>query len=110
MRDRFCLLLGVYFFVGFHFSIVEGAVPLQKAVLVIAGFNEHRGVIFVAKDMRFFEEQGIDMQNCSGTQRPTRGIRSGRQRSAVLRGFGNRRESGCDGRRFGSGIHRRTGQ
>ena len=62
MRDRLCLLLGVYFFVGFHFSIVEGAVPLQKAVLVIAGFNEHRGVIFVAKDMRFFEEQGIDMQ------------------------------------------------
>lgn len=42
--------------------IAHAAQPLQKIVLVIAGFNEHRSAIFVAKDMRFFEEQGLDAQ------------------------------------------------
>ncbi|HET7394090.1 MAG TPA: ABC transporter substrate-binding protein [Candidatus Binatia bacterium] len=62
MHDRFGFLLGILFLVVFPVYVVEPAAPLQKAVLVIAGFNEHRGVIFVAKDMRFFEEQGLDMQ------------------------------------------------
>ena len=46
----------------FHGSIVEAAAPLQKIVFVFAGFNERSGFIFVAKDMRFFEEQGLDAQ------------------------------------------------
>ena len=40
----------------------EAAAPLQKIVFVFAGFNERSGFIFVAKDMRFFEEQGLDAQ------------------------------------------------
>jgi len=40
----------------------EAATPLQKVVFVFAGFNELTGYIFVAKDMRFFEEQGLDVQ------------------------------------------------
>jgi NitT/TauT family transport system substrate-binding protein len=38
------------------------AAPLQKIVFVFAGFNERSGFIFVAKDMHFFEEQGLDAQ------------------------------------------------
>jgi ABC-type nitrate/sulfonate/bicarbonate transport system substrate-binding protein len=64
MRNRryewlsiFCLLL-----VMFHALAVYGATPLQKVVFVFAGFNERTGFIFVAKDMRFFEEQGLDAQ------------------------------------------------
>jgi NitT/TauT family transport system substrate-binding protein len=41
---------------------LEAAAPLQKIVFVFAGFNERSGFIFVAKDMRFFEEQGLDAQ------------------------------------------------
>jgi ABC-type nitrate/sulfonate/bicarbonate transport system substrate-binding protein len=41
---------------------VKAAAPLQKIVFVFAGFNERSGFIFVAKDMRFFEEQGLDAQ------------------------------------------------
>lgn len=36
--------------------------PLQKVVFIFGGFNERTGVLFVAKDMRFFEEQGLDAQ------------------------------------------------
>jgi ABC-type nitrate/sulfonate/bicarbonate transport system substrate-binding protein len=43
-------------------SVLEAAAPLQKVVFVFAGFNERSGFIFVAKDMRFFEEQGLDAQ------------------------------------------------
>jgi ABC-type nitrate/sulfonate/bicarbonate transport system substrate-binding protein len=38
------------------------ATPLQKVVFVFAGFNERTGFIFVAKDRKFFEEQGLDAQ------------------------------------------------
>src|SRR5215467_2851625 len=41
---------------------LEAAAPLQKIVFVFAGFNERSGFSFVAKDMRFFEEQGLDAQ------------------------------------------------
>lgn len=41
---------------------VGAAAPLTKVVFVFAGFNERTGYIFVAKDLRFFEEQGIDAQ------------------------------------------------
>ena len=40
----------------------EAASALQKVVIVFAGFNERSGVLFVAKDMRFFEEYGVDAQ------------------------------------------------
>ena len=35
---------------------------MQKVTFVFAGFNERTSFIFVAKDMRFFEEQGLDVQ------------------------------------------------
>jgi ABC-type nitrate/sulfonate/bicarbonate transport system substrate-binding protein len=38
------------------------AAPLQKVVFVFAGFNERTGYVFVAKDLRFFEELGLDVQ------------------------------------------------
>jgi len=41
---------------------LDAAVPLTKVVFVFAGFNERTGYIFVAKDLHFFEEQGIDAQ------------------------------------------------
>jgi NitT/TauT family transport system substrate-binding protein len=43
-------------------ATVEAASPLQKVVLVFAGFNERSGFLFLAKEMRFFEEQGLDVQ------------------------------------------------
>ncbi len=43
-------------------SLLHAAAPLQKIVFVFAGFNERSGFIFVAKDMHFFEEQGLDAQ------------------------------------------------
>jgi ABC-type nitrate/sulfonate/bicarbonate transport system substrate-binding protein len=39
-----------------------GAAPLQKVVFVFSGFNERTSFVFVAKEMRFFEEQGLDAQ------------------------------------------------
>jgi len=41
---------------------VEAASPLQKIVIVFGGFNERSGVLFAAKEMHFFEEQGLDAQ------------------------------------------------
>lgn len=43
-------------------SPLHAAAPLQKIVFVFAGFNERTSFIFVAKDMHFFEEQGLDVQ------------------------------------------------
>jgi ABC-type taurine transport system substrate-binding protein len=40
----------------------RAAAPLQKVVFVFAGFNERTGFVFVAKDRKFFEEQGLDAQ------------------------------------------------
>ncbi len=45
-----------------HAANVGAAAPLTKVVFVFAGFNERTGYLFVAKDRRFFEEQGIDAQ------------------------------------------------
>ena len=42
--------------------LVDAAAPLQKIVFVFSGFNERTSFIFVAKDMRFFEEQGLEAQ------------------------------------------------
>jgi ABC-type nitrate/sulfonate/bicarbonate transport system substrate-binding protein len=46
----------------FHGVIAQSATPLQKVVFVFAVFNERTGYVFVAKEMRFFEEQGLDVQ------------------------------------------------
>ena len=37
------------------------AVPNKKVSLVFADFSERMGLLFVAKDQHFFEEQGLDM-------------------------------------------------
>jgi ABC-type nitrate/sulfonate/bicarbonate transport system substrate-binding protein len=58
-RSIFSLLL---LFSALDNGKAEAATPLQKVVFVFAGFNERTGYIFVAKDMRFFEEQGLDVQ------------------------------------------------
>jgi ABC-type nitrate/sulfonate/bicarbonate transport system substrate-binding protein len=64
MDDRRCRILTVtlVFLAILQASVLEAAAPLQKVVFVFAGFNERSGFIFVAKDMRFFEEQGLDAQ------------------------------------------------
>ena len=57
-------LIGAAFFTltVIHASGAAAAAPLQKVVFVFAGFNERTGYVFVAKDMRFFEELGLDVQ------------------------------------------------
>ncbi len=45
-----------------YLTHAEAAAPLQKIVIVFGGFNERSGVLFAAKDMHFFEEQGLDAQ------------------------------------------------
>jgi len=56
-------LVGVFLIVAiFDLATGRAAAPLQKVVFVFAGFNERTGYIFVAKDLRFFEEQGLDAQ------------------------------------------------
>jgi ABC-type nitrate/sulfonate/bicarbonate transport system substrate-binding protein len=49
-------------FVLFYTGLSDAGAPLQKVVFVFAGFNERTGFIFVAKDRKFFEEQGLDAQ------------------------------------------------
>jgi NitT/TauT family transport system substrate-binding protein len=48
-------LAGAYTFVG-------TASAAQKVVFSFAGVNERYGCLFVAKDQRFFEEEGLDAQ------------------------------------------------
>jgi NitT/TauT family transport system substrate-binding protein len=42
-------------------SFAEAATPIKKVTLVFADFSERAGLLFVAKDQRFFEEQGLDV-------------------------------------------------
>ena len=57
------LIAAVFFWIaGLNATVAYPAAPLQKIVFVFAGFNERSGFIFVAKDMHFFEEQGLDAQ------------------------------------------------
>ncbi len=53
-------LLGAIFILLTIIPAAGAATPLHKVVFVFAGFNERTGYIFVAKDLRFFEEQGLD--------------------------------------------------
>jgi ABC-type nitrate/sulfonate/bicarbonate transport system substrate-binding protein len=41
--------------------VVTAATSTQKFTLVFADFSERAGLLFVAKDQRFFEEQGLDV-------------------------------------------------
>ena len=63
-RGLVCTLIGAAFFTltVIHACGAAAAAPLQKVVFVFAGFNERTGYVFVAKDMRFFEELGLDVQ------------------------------------------------
>ncbi|MGH7793814.1 MAG: ABC transporter substrate-binding protein [Candidatus Binatia bacterium] len=54
--------VALFGFVLSYPGLSEAATPLQKVVFVFAGFNERTGFIFVAKDRKFFEEQGLDAQ------------------------------------------------
>jgi NitT/TauT family transport system substrate-binding protein len=42
-------------------SLAFAAAPSKKFTLVFADFSERAGLLFVAKDQGFFEEQGLDM-------------------------------------------------
>lgn len=42
-------------------TAVWAAAPAEKATLIFADFSERAGILFVAKDQRFFEEQGLDV-------------------------------------------------
>lgn len=46
---------------SFAVSFANAAVPARKVTLVFADFSERAGLLFVAKDQRFFEEQGLDV-------------------------------------------------
>jgi NitT/TauT family transport system substrate-binding protein len=43
-------------------SFAPAATPAKKVTLVFADFSERAGLMFVAKDQRFFEEQGVDVE------------------------------------------------
>jgi NitT/TauT family transport system substrate-binding protein len=49
-------------FLLLHGASAGAAAPLQKITFVFSGFNERTSFIFVAKDRRFFEEQGLEAQ------------------------------------------------
>jgi NitT/TauT family transport system substrate-binding protein len=42
-------------------SLAFAATPAKKITLVFADFSERAGLLFVAKDQRLFEEQGLDV-------------------------------------------------
>jgi len=46
---------------SFEVSFANAAAPTRKVTLVFADFSERAGLLFVAKDQRFFEEQGLDV-------------------------------------------------
>ena len=48
-------------FIGFSLSsAAQAAAPNKKVAIIFADFSERAGLFFVAKDQRFFEEQGVD--------------------------------------------------
>ena len=56
------LVIGLLVFLLIPGPFAEAASSLQKVVITFAAFNERSGFLFVAKDLRFFEEQGLDAQ------------------------------------------------
>ena len=55
---RFLITLAIIHLLGFS---ATGAAPTKKLSLVFADFSERAGLLFVAKDQRFFDEQGLDV-------------------------------------------------
>src|SRR5215467_7003951 len=45
----------------FLVSVAWAAAPNKKLTLVFADFSERAGLLFVAQDQHFFEEQGLDV-------------------------------------------------
>ena len=56
------LVIGFLVFLLIPSPFAEASSSLQKVVITFAAFNERSGFLFVAKDLRFFEEQGLDAQ------------------------------------------------
>lgn len=52
----------LFFALIIHGYAAGAAAPLPKITFVFSGFNERTSFVFVAKDMRFFEEQGLEAQ------------------------------------------------
>ncbi len=62
---RFSIMMSVallLFIASSAGSIVDAASATQKVVFAYAGVNERYGCVFVGKDQRFFDEQGLDLQ------------------------------------------------
>lgn len=58
----FCRSLTLALAAVVYLSVVaSAATPTRKVTLVFADFSERAGLLFVAKDQRFFEEQGLDV-------------------------------------------------
>src|SRR5258707_4164688 len=55
---RLAITLVIIHSLGFA---ATAAMPNRKLSLVFADFSERAGLLFVAKDQHFFEEQGVDM-------------------------------------------------
>ena len=54
-----CRALGVGLLLSLISPVSEAATPTHKVVFIFADSSERPGVLFVAKDQRFFEEQGL---------------------------------------------------
>ena len=66
MERNFVIILGSRIVLGLALlwalnAPATAAVPNKKVSLVFADFSERAGLLFVAKDQHFFEEQGLDM-------------------------------------------------
>ena len=66
MERNFVIILGTRIVLGLALlwalnAPATAAVPNKKVSLVFADFSERAGLLFVAKDQHFFEEQGLDM-------------------------------------------------
>jgi NitT/TauT family transport system substrate-binding protein/sulfonate transport system substrate-binding protein len=48
------------FIISLPVPFINAATPARKVRILFADFSERMGLFFVAKDQRFFEEQGID--------------------------------------------------
>jgi ABC-type nitrate/sulfonate/bicarbonate transport system substrate-binding protein len=63
MANFFLSLLAAFLFsLASSVGSIAHAVAPQKIVFAFAGVNERYGCLFVAKDQRFFDEQGLDLQ------------------------------------------------
>jgi len=52
----------VFFLSVFASHFAAAATPNKKVTITFADFSERTGIVFVAKDQRFFEEQGLEAE------------------------------------------------